>query len=60
MPFLAAGVPAVDVIDLDFEAWHTARDTLDAVSARSLQSVGNVLLAALPQIETRLHRISAK
>jgi glutaminyl-peptide cyclotransferase len=53
LPFLAAGVPSVDIIDLDYEPWHTAKDTLDAVSARSLQVVGDVVLAALPQIETR-------
>ena len=51
--FLDAGVPSVDVIDLDYSPWHTERDTLDAVSARSLQIVGDDLLAALPQIETR-------
>src|SRR6476469_8026009 len=39
LPFLAAGIPAVDVIDLDYEAWHTSKDTLDACSARSLQVV---------------------
>jgi len=54
LPFLAAGVPSIDIIDLDYEAWHTAKDTLDAVSARSLQVVGDVLLAALPQIEAHL------
>jgi len=54
LPFLAAGVPAVDVIDLDYPAWHTAKDNLDAVSARSLQVVGDVLLAALPSIENHL------
>jgi glutaminyl-peptide cyclotransferase len=54
LPFVAAGVPSVDVIDLEYDAWHTARDTLDAVSARSLQAVGDVILAALPQIEARL------
>ena len=54
LPFLAAGVPSVDIIDLDYEAWHTARDTLDAVSARSLQVVGDVVLGALPLIERRL------
>jgi Zn-dependent M28 family amino/carboxypeptidase len=54
LPFLAAGVPSVDIIDLDFGAWHTAADTLDAVSARSMQIVGDVLLAALPQIEAKL------
>jgi glutaminyl-peptide cyclotransferase len=56
LPFLAAGVPSVDIIDLDYEAWHTAKDTLDAVSARSLQVVGDVVLAALPQIETHLSK----
>jgi hypothetical protein len=56
LPFLAAGVPSVDIIDLDYPQWHTAADTLDAVSARSLQIVGDVLLAALPQIEARLQR----
>ncbi|MGC4082865.1 MAG: M28 family metallopeptidase [Vicinamibacterales bacterium] len=55
-PFLEAGVPAVDIIDLDYPQWHTPLDTLDAVSARSLQVVGDVLLAALPRIEQRLSR----
>jgi Zn-dependent M28 family amino/carboxypeptidase len=54
LPFLAAGVPSVDIIDLDYDAWHTRADTLDRVSARSLQIVGDVLLASLPQIEQRL------
>jgi len=54
LPFIEAGVPAVDLIDLEYAPWHTAGDTLDAVSARSLQVVGDVLLAALPNIETRL------
>jgi Zn-dependent M28 family amino/carboxypeptidase len=54
MPFLRAGVPAVDLIDLEYPAWHTAQDNLDAVSARSLQVVGDVVLDALPQIEKRL------
>jgi glutaminyl-peptide cyclotransferase len=54
LPFLAAGVPSVDIIDLDYDAWHTQRDTIDAVSARSLQVVGDVLLASLPQIEAHL------
>ena len=56
VPFLEAGVPAVDIIDLDYTAWHTQADTLDQVSARSLQIVGDVLLASLPAIEARLGR----
>ncbi|MEP7307162.1 MAG: M28 family peptidase [Acidobacteriota bacterium] len=54
VPFMKAGVPSVDIIDLDYPQWHTAQDTLDAVSARSLQVVGDVVLAALPDIEKRL------
>lgn len=51
LPFIQAGVPAVDIIDLEYAPWHTAGDTLDAVGARSMQVVGDVLMAALPQIE---------
>ena len=62
LPFLQAGVPSVDIIDLEryqqLGKWHTAEDTLDAVSARSLQVVGDVVLAALPQIEARPSRLS--
>ena len=54
VPFLKAGVPSVDIIDLDYPQWHTAQDTLDAVGARSLQVVGEVVVAALPEIEARL------
>ncbi len=53
LPFLEAGVPAVDIIDLDYPAWHTEADTLDKVSPESLQAVGDVLLAALPEILER-------
>ncbi|MCU1383849.1 MAG: hypothetical protein JWL71_2546 [Acidobacteria bacterium] len=56
LPFLAAGVPSVDIIDLDYEAWHTAKDNIDAVSARSLQVVGDVVLGALPTIEAHLSK----
>jgi glutaminyl-peptide cyclotransferase len=55
-PFLQAGVPSVDIIDLDYPPWHTAGDTLDKVSARSMQVVGDVLLEALPEMEKRLAR----
>jgi glutaminyl-peptide cyclotransferase len=51
--FLKAGVPAVDIIDLDYPAWHTPEDTLDKLSAGSLQAVGDVVLAALPVIARR-------
>lgn len=56
VPFLNAGVPAADIIDLDYAAWHTAADTLDQISARSLEIVGNVVLNALGPIENRLRK----
>ncbi|MBM3809207.1 MAG: M28 family peptidase [Acidimicrobiia bacterium] len=54
IPFVKAGVAALDIIDLDYPQWHTPQDTLDAVSARSLQVVGDVVVASLPLIEQRL------
>ena len=49
--FLEAGVPALQLIDMEYPAWHTARDVLDKVSAGSLQAVGDVVWHALPDIE---------
>lgn len=42
-PFLEAGIPALDIIDFDYTYWHTAADTADKVSAKSLQIVGETL-----------------
>ncbi len=50
-PFLRAGVPSALLIDFDYPPWHTADDTVDKVSPRSLKVVGDVLLEALPTVE---------
>ena len=42
-PFLEAGIPAVDIIDFDYPYWHTTEDTVDKVSAESLDTVGKTL-----------------
>jgi glutaminyl-peptide cyclotransferase len=42
VPLLEAGVPAVDIIDFEYEAWHTHRDLPDQVSAASLAEVARV------------------
>ena len=42
IPLIEAGVKAIDVIDIDYAAWHTPEDTPDKVSPRSLQIVGDV------------------
>ena len=50
-PFAAAGVPVADLIDFDYgygnAFWHTQEDTLDKVSPRSLEMVGNVVLESV-------------
>lgn len=42
-PFLRRGIRAVDLIDFDYPYWHTTQDTLDKVSAESLNIVGDTL-----------------
>jgi Zn-dependent M28 family amino/carboxypeptidase len=59
IPFLQANVPSVDLIDFDYDPWHTAEDTLDKISARSLEVVGRVVMEALPAIEVRLLKATA-
>jgi len=39
------GIRAIDVVDFDYPSWHTPNDTLDKVSAASLQIVGDVAVA---------------
>lgn len=55
MPFLNAGVSAIDLIDLDYgpsnSYWHSAQDTVDHCSAASLNVVGRVVTAALEELE---------
>lgn len=51
-PFLRAGIPALDIIQLStYEAWHTKDDTLDKVSAKSLKVVGDTMVVSLPKVE---------
>jgi hypothetical protein len=42
-----AGLRAIDVVDFDYPAWHTPEDTMDQVSAASLQIVGDVAMALI-------------
>lgn len=56
IPFINAGIPAVDLIDLDYPAWHTAGDTIDKIDPQSMKIVGDVVVASLPKIEARLAR----
>jgi hypothetical protein len=54
-PFLHAGIDSLDIIQLSsYAAWHTADDTLDKISGKSLKAVGDTIVASLPKIEDRL------
>ena len=44
IPFIEAGIPAVDIIDFDYPYWHTTADTIDKISADSLAIVGSTIL----------------
>jgi glutaminyl-peptide cyclotransferase len=43
LPFVEAGIPSADIIDLDYAYWHTTSDTTEHVSAESLRIVGQVM-----------------
>ncbi len=54
-PFGDLGVNVIDIIDLDYgpkgSYWHTAQDTMDKLSAHSLQVVGDVVLELVKDLE---------
>lgn len=57
VPFLDAGIPALDLIDFTFGPgerpgayWHTNEDTLDKVCAESLDAVGEAAVRAVPDL----------
>jgi Zn-dependent M28 family amino/carboxypeptidase len=56
-PFLEAGIPAVDLIDFTYgskpglnDYWHTDQDTLDKISPRSLEIIGQTTLRVLDSL----------
>ncbi|MGB7024739.1 MAG: M28 family peptidase [Candidatus Acidiferrales bacterium] len=59
-PFLAKGIPSVDIIDLNDYInegyWHTPQDTMDKISPKSLAVVGHVVLASVDELEKKFSR----
>jgi len=57
LAFLARGVPSIDVIDLDYgphnSYHHTAQDTMDKISVRSLTIDGDVFMETIRLIDQR-------
>ncbi|MDD7987050.1 M28 family metallopeptidase [Lentisphaera marina] len=54
VPFVDLGVPAIDLIDFSYgpnnSYWHTEKDTLDKLSPRSFEIVGEVVLQMLEEL----------
>jgi glutaminyl-peptide cyclotransferase len=59
-PLNAIGIPTIDVIDFDYPWWHTAGDTIDKISAQSLQIVGSVALYYLSEFALKQGRLSVE
>jgi glutaminyl-peptide cyclotransferase len=57
IPFAKIGIPVVDIIDIDYgyaNAYHhTTQDTLDKLSPKSLQIVGDVVLQTIQYVNQR-------
>jgi len=49
IPFIQAGIPSVDIIDIDDKYWLTTSDIPEHVSPKTLQIVGSVLWTWLTQ-----------
>jgi Zn-dependent M28 family amino/carboxypeptidase len=57
LPFKNVGVPVADLIDYDYgynnSFHHTSEDTLDKLSPKSLQIVGDVVLKTLQRLDSQ-------
>ncbi len=57
LPFVRRGVPSADIIDLNYgyqnAYWHTAQDTMDKISAKSISIVGNTMLETIRLLNLR-------
>ena len=57
LPMLKVGVPSIDLIDFDYASktgktyWHSPEDTVDKLSAQSLQIVGEVVLEVVAELD---------
>lgn len=58
VPFLLAGMPAIDVIDFEFgsapglnDYWHTMEDSMDELSVESMQIVGDTVLQMIGNLQ---------
>jgi Zn-dependent M28 family amino/carboxypeptidase len=56
-PFAEVGVNVLDIIDFTYgpnqSYWHTAKDTMDKLSAQSLQIVGDVVIEMTKELDAK-------
>jgi Zn-dependent M28 family amino/carboxypeptidase len=56
LPFVRHGVPSADLLDLDYgyanSFHHTPQDTMDKLSPKSMQIVGDVILETVRMLDT--------
>ncbi len=62
VPFLEIGIPAIDLIDFRFgsepglnDYWHTEADSLENISAESLEIIGEITIQLLKQLAFPTH-----
>lgn len=57
VPFLQAGIPALDIIDFEYgpgnSFWHTEKDTAENVSIESIFKIAKAVLCMLESLEKR-------
>ncbi len=51
LALLEVGIPAVDVIDFDYEHWHKLSDTPDKISAKQMTAVAGVIVEWLGTLQ---------
>jgi len=51
MPIVRVGVAAIDLIDIDYPPWHNDTDTMDKLSAQSMEIVGTVVYEVIQRLE---------
>jgi glutaminyl-peptide cyclotransferase len=52
VPLIQAGIPAIDLLDFDYEHWHKLSDTPDKCSPKQMAEVANVVTTWMKGLKT--------
>src|SRR3954469_554270 len=53
IPFVRKGIPAIDLIDFDYDCWQKPCDTLDKLDVRSIDAAGEAVLELVRELRRR-------